>query len=113
MVDASWVTVSLDTILENQADGHLGALTSHHRDDDVAGSVERTETITELSEALNTLTERERLILSLYYHDELTMREIGQVLDVSEGRICQLHARALHKLRVTMKQRVPEFFEGK
>lgn len=113
MVDASWVTVSLDTILENQADGHLGALTSHHRDDDVSGTVERSETITELSQALDTLGERERLILSLYYHDELTMREIGQVLDVSEGRVCQLHARALHKLRVTMKQRMPELFAGK
>jgi RNA polymerase sigma factor for flagellar operon FliA len=113
MLDASWVTVSLDSILENQADGHLGALTSRNREDDVEGSVERTETIEELSEALKTLDDRERLILSLYYHEELTMREIGQVLEVSEGRVCQLHARALHKLRVVMAQRSPAFFQGR
>jgi DNA-directed RNA polymerase specialized sigma subunit len=41
------------------------------------------------------------------------MREIGQVLEISEGRVCQLHARALHKLRVAMAQRAPEFFERK
>jgi RNA polymerase sigma factor FliA len=113
MVDASWVTVSLDTILDNQADGDVRALTSHRSEDDVMGMVERREMVAELSDALKTLADRERLILNLYYHEELTMREIGQVLDVSEGRVCQLHARALHKLRVAMGQRAPEFFEGK
>ncbi len=113
MVDASWVTVSLDSILEAQSDGHLGALTSRNRDDDVAGTVERAEMIDELSEALKALDERERLILSLYYHEELTMREIGQVLEISEGRVCQLHARALHKLRVVLGQKTPAFFMGK
>ncbi|SRR5579871_554121 len=113
MVDASWVTVSLDSILEAQSDGHLGALTSRNRDDDVAGTVERAEMIEELSEALKALDERERLILSLYYHEELTMREIGQVLEISEGRVCQLHARALHKLRVVLGQKVPAFFMGR
>jgi RNA polymerase sigma factor for flagellar operon FliA len=77
------------------------------------GMVERREMVAELAEALGTLVERERLILNLYYHEELTMREIGQVLDVSEGRVCQLHARALHKLRVAMGRQAPEFFEGK
>jgi RNA polymerase sigma factor for flagellar operon FliA len=113
MVDASWVTVSLDTILDNQADGDVRALTSHRSEDDVMGMVERREMVAELAEALGTLVERERLILNLYYHEELTMREIGQVLDVSEGRVCQLHARALHKLRVAMGRQAPEFFEGK
>lgn len=113
MVDASWVTVSLDTILDNQADSDVRALTSHRSEDDVIGMVERREMVAELAEALNTLSERERLILNLYYHEELTMREIGQVLDVSEGRVCQLHARALHKLRVAMGRRAPEFFAAK
>ncbi|MBI2760623.1 MAG: FliA/WhiG family RNA polymerase sigma factor [Chloroflexi bacterium] len=113
MVDASWVTVSLDNIMDNQGDGDIRALTSHRSEDDVSGMVERREMVSELSEALATLSERERLILSLYYQDELTMREIGQVLDVSEGRVCQLHARALHKLRVAMGHRTPEFFSRK
>lgn len=113
MVDASWVTVSLDNILENQGDGDVRALTSYRGEDDVQGMVERREMVAELSQALQTLNDRERLILSLYYQQELTMREIGQVLEVSEGRICQLHARALHKLRVALGHRAPEFFEGK
>jgi RNA polymerase sigma factor for flagellar operon FliA len=113
IVDASWVTVSLDSIMENQADADMRSLTSQRAEDDVLGMVERRELVAELAEALTTLTERERLILSLYYHEELTMREIGQVLEISEGRVCQLHARALHKLRVAMAQRAPEFFERK
>jgi RNA polymerase sigma factor for flagellar operon FliA len=113
IVDASWVTVSLDSIMENQADADIRSLTSQRAEDDVLGMVERRELVAELAEALTTLTERERLILSLYYHEELTMREIGQVLEISEGRVCQLHARALHKLRVAMAQRAPEFFERK
>ncbi len=113
MVDASWVTVSLDTIIDNQGDGDVRALTSHRSEDDVVGMVERREMVAELSRALQTLTERERLILNLYYQEELTMREIGRVLDVSEGRICQLHARALHKLRVALGQRTPEIYKGK
>src|SRR5581483_1515708 len=68
MVDASWVTVSLDTILDNQADGDVRALTSHRSEDDVMGMVERREMVAELSDALKTLSERERLILNLYYH---------------------------------------------
>ncbi len=113
MVDASWVTVSLDNIIDNQADSDIRALTSFRSEDDVMGMVERREMVSELSEALATLSDRERLILSLYYHEELTMREIGQVLEVSEGRVCQLHARALHKLRVDMSRRAPEFFQRK
>ncbi|WP_366922975.1 FliA/WhiG family RNA polymerase sigma factor [Metallumcola ferriviriculae] len=52
-----------------------------------------------LSEALRKLPEREKLVLSLYYYEELTLKEIGLVLEVSESRISQLHSRAISKLR--------------
>ena len=107
MVDASWVTVSLDNILDSPGDADLGALASRRRESDVQGTVERQETLRELTAALDTLSERERLILNLYYHEELTMREIGKVLEVSEGRICQLHARALHRLRTALAPHQP------
>lgn len=48
---------------------------------------------------LQALSERERILLSLYYEQELTMKEISLVLGVSEARICQLHGRALLRLR--------------
>lgn len=56
-----------------------------------------------LAEAVETLAEREKLILSLYYSEELTLKEIGQVLEVSESRVCQLHAQVMKKLRKNLE----------
>ena len=52
-----------------------------------------------LSDAIAELPEKERMVLSLYYYDELTMREVGDVLGVTESRVSQLHAKALGRLR--------------
>lgn len=49
--------------------------------------------------AIEKLPEKERLVVSLYYHEELTMKEIGRVMSLTESRICQLHARAILKLK--------------
>ncbi|MEG6520925.1 sigma-70 family RNA polymerase sigma factor [Desulfotomaculum sp. 1211_IL3151] len=56
-----------------------------------------------LAEAVATLAEREKLILSLYYSEGLTLKEIGQVLEVSESRVCQLHAQVIKKLRKNLE----------
>lgn len=56
-----------------------------------------------LSECITTLPEREALVLSLYYDEELNLREIGQVLDVSESRVSQIHSQALHRLKARMQ----------
>lgn len=55
-----------------------------------------------LATALNRLPERERVLLSLYYEEELTMKEISRVMEVSESRICQLHTQAIMRLRTTL-----------
>lgn len=52
-----------------------------------------------LAEAIGGLPERERLVLALYYDEELNLREIGQVLGVSESRVCQIHSQALVRLK--------------
>lgn len=52
-----------------------------------------------LAEAIEQLPERERLVLALYYDEELNLREIGAVLGVSESRVCQIHGQALVRLR--------------
>jgi len=56
-----------------------------------------------LSECISTLPEREALVLSLYYDEELNLREIGQVLDVSESRVSQIHSQAMHRLKAHMQ----------
>jgi RNA polymerase sigma factor for flagellar operon FliA len=68
---------------------------------------EKRELLRALVAALPHLPERERLILSLYYNEELTMKEISRVLEVSESRVCQLHAQALARLRRQLQDRRP------
>jgi len=58
-----------------------------------------------LAEALGQLSERDRLILSLYYYEELTMREISEVLGVSESRISQILTRVRLQLRALLRDR--------
>lgn len=53
----------------------------------------------QLADEINQLPERERLVLSLYYERELNLKEIGQVLDVTESRVCQIHGQAMVRLR--------------
>lgn len=52
-----------------------------------------------LAQEINRLPERERLVLSLYYQQELNLKEIGEVLDVTESRVCQIHGQAMIRLR--------------
>ncbi len=54
-------------------------------------------------DALKDLGEKPRLVLSLYYYEELTFKEIGKVLDISESRVSQIHTEAIHTLQNTMK----------
>lgn len=56
-----------------------------------------------LVDAIKTLPEREALVLSLYYDDELNLREIGDVLSVSESRVCQIHSQAMHRLKARLQ----------
>ncbi|MEW9797525.1 RNA polymerase sigma factor FliA [Alteromonas sp. CYL-A6] len=56
-----------------------------------------------LAHAITTLPEREAIVLSLYYDEELNLREIGEVLEVSESRVSQIHSQAMLKLKSRMK----------
>ena len=61
--------------------------------------VEENELKETLKDALNLLTEKERKVVLLYYYEELTLKEISNILEVSESRISQLHTRALQKMK--------------
>lgn len=56
-----------------------------------------------IAEAIAKLPSREQLLLALYYNEELNLREIGEVLDVTESRVCQLHGRAVLRLRSVLE----------
>jgi RNA polymerase sigma factor FliA len=56
-----------------------------------------------LKKAIDKLPGKERIVLSLYYYDELNMKEIGKVLELTESRVCQLHSQAILKLRTMVK----------
>lgn len=64
--------------------------------------VEKGELKKVLADALELLTEKERRVIELYYFEELTLKEISNILEVSESRISQLHTRALQKMKTKM-----------
>ncbi|MGE3855639.1 MAG: FliA/WhiG family RNA polymerase sigma factor [Dehalococcoidia bacterium] len=111
LVDASWVTVSLDAMgsSDDEEDGGGGDIGIADPDaEDFSVGMEQAELIGDLSDAIRDLPDREQLILSLYYKEELTMREVSRVLGISESRVCQLHARALSRLRTQITARHSE-----
>lgn len=97
---ASCRLLSLDEITDGDeaveviADGGLGPL------GEVTGNAMRGA----LAHAIGELPERERLMMSLYYEQELNLKEIGAVLGVTESRVCQLHGQALSRLRARLRE---------
>ncbi|MBT2326660.1 RNA polymerase sigma factor FliA [Variovorax paradoxus] len=58
----------------------------------------------QLVDAIGALPERDQLLLNLYYEEELNLREIGAILEVSQSRVCQLHSQAITRLRAALKE---------
>jgi RNA polymerase sigma factor for flagellar operon FliA len=107
LVNASWITVSLDSMhVGGEDDSEPGAFGVADPDAEVADDrLEQHELVGDLAAEVGQLPEREQLILSLYYQDEMTMRNVASVLGISESRVCQLHARALTRLRQGIERR--------
>jgi RNA polymerase sigma factor for flagellar operon FliA len=93
--------VALDELL-NPSERDSGSMSEMIADPaaiDPSGSFEREETRYMLADSINRLPDRERLVLTLYYYEGLTLAEIGGVLNVTESRICQIHTKAVMSLR--------------
>ncbi|TML29011.1 MAG: RNA polymerase sigma factor WhiG [Actinobacteria bacterium] len=69
---------------------------------DPQGSLSQTEVKEAIGEAIARLPEREKLVVTLYYYEELTLREIGEVLGVTESRVSQLHTKAILRLKARL-----------
>ena len=65
----------------------------------------------QIKEGIKQLPEKQRLVLSLYYYEDLNLKEIGQVLDVTESRVSQLHTQAVLRLRSKLKNKFDPFDE--
>ena len=93
--------VSLDEFMESGSEVQAGQSTQR-RFEEPEEVIEKSELKKVLSEALELLTEKEKKVILLYYYEDLTLKEISNVLEVSESRISQLHTRALQKLKTKM-----------
>ncbi len=97
---------SLNTIVLADDDTQIekiDTLPSEDRDCDPELSASRSQAKERLRAALDTLPERERKVAVLLYVYNLTLREIGEILGVTESRICQIHGNVLRKLRTTLE----------
>ena len=72
-------------------------------DEGTLDKIERRELVDNVVNILATLSEQERLAIALYYYEELTLKEIGMVMNVSESRVSQIHTSAILKLRVKLR----------
>lgn len=71
-------------------------------------ALENQDTQKELELAMKRLPERERTLLVCYYHENMTLKQIGETINISESRVCQLHAQAIMKLRNILSQKRSE-----
>lgn len=93
--------VSLNEFIEQGSEPVMDARHNSHFIQPEA-QVEETELKAKLQEAMQQLTEKEKKVILLYYYEDLTLKEISKVLEVSESRISQLHTKALAKMQRTM-----------
>ncbi|MBQ1689572.1 MAG: FliA/WhiG family RNA polymerase sigma factor [Lachnospiraceae bacterium] len=101
--------VSLDEFLEQGAEVRVdNDVSSHFEQPDRVMEKEEMKKI--LVETLEQLTENERKVITLYYYEDLTLKEISRILEVSESRVSQLHTKALQKMKKKLGNNVEMFW---
>ena len=100
--------VSLNETLDNSEEGSsfLDSLMDERTDISPGARIEGQQLAEKMAEVLALLTKKERLVISLYYYEELTQKEIAEVMELSEGRVSQLHSQALIKLKTKLDVRL-------
>ncbi|MCX6827510.1 MAG: sigma-70 family RNA polymerase sigma factor, partial [candidate division Zixibacteria bacterium] len=105
--------LSLDETIYREEDNHQVPRIETVKDDakpSALGDLEKSELRAFLVTAIGHLTEQEKLVIALYYFEELTLKEIGEVMSISESRVSQIHTKAVLKLRVMIREKFA--FEG-
>jgi RNA polymerase sigma factor for flagellar operon FliA len=97
---ASIMSLDADTSTEeNDQSTTLGEYLADPSSDDVEKLLAEQEMKALIAQRLSELPEKEQLVLVLYYYEELTLKEIGEILDVTESRVCQIHTKAILRLK--------------
>lgn len=111
LLEANITILSLDaplnSLMHDDEVATLSELLEDQRTPDPAEQIEQNELTMLLTDAVENLPPREQLLLSLYYQEELTMKEISRILEVSESRVCQLHVQAIMRLRGALSPNLP------
>jgi RNA polymerase sigma factor FliA len=107
--DVSNTTIlSLDELVYREEDNRqvprVETLQGHDHEN-VLGDIERSELRAYLINSISNLTEQEKLVIALYYYEELTLREIGETMNISESRVSQIHTKSVGKLRHMVRER--------
>ncbi len=96
--------VSLNETLDqsNQGRSFIEVLVDKRKGSSPSDRLENSELTKMFADVIKTLSKKEQVVISLYYYEELTQKEISEVLDLSEGRVSQLHSQALIKLKTKL-----------
>ena len=100
---------SLEELSSGADDGIEKVAVGYQRDPDAGDPqilVEREQMRTIVAKAVASLPDKERFICALYYYDEMTMKEIGMALGISESRVSQLHTKAMARVRARLEEMV-------
>lgn len=94
-------TVALDEVISSSEKNENMSVGDMIADDDISplSSYEIEEIRNSLVNVIDELTEREKIVLALYYYENLTLAEVGSILGVTESRICQIHTKAMTRIR--------------
>ncbi|SFA75007.1 FliA/WhiG family RNA polymerase sigma factor [Clostridium frigidicarnis] len=93
-----------DLIFSNDEDMTLITTIEDRNSPSPEKAMEEKEELEILVKAIDLLNEKDKLVVSLYYYEELTLKEIGKILEVSESRVCQIHSRAIINLKKAIKK---------
>jgi RNA polymerase sigma factor for flagellar operon FliA len=105
---ASTTVLSLDELIYKEEDNRQVPRVETLEDlstQTALGDMEKEELKAYLTQAISHLSEQERLVVALYYYEELTLKEIGEVMQISESRVSQIHTKAVLKLRGMIREK--------
>lgn len=104
LIDTNKIIVSLDALInvDDESENSLYDTLADENQADPAEIVTENDMKLRMVNSLKSLSDRDQLVLSLYYFEELTLKEIGKVLEVSESRACQIHSQAILNLQALL-----------